>query len=352
MTDDRLLWLARVIGLVGLGLLIFSGIGGTLLASRTAQKIKMFKGQTFKWHRLFSLIGAALFLLHPVPIVLAHRTTGMNVASVFVPGLAPKQAIWIALGIIAAYTLIVVTVSSLRIKQMKRGTWRALHYGTYLVFVLGLVHGLFISAEFRGGERREGAAVDRQEPDRKPGEQEERDRERSAERDREKDAERAPTEEHKDEEGEAFDFKEPEKIILLVMAGIVVLFPVWRIIAARRNRAAKAADTIVPLLLLLSLAPVVRAQSRPDAATDARATVVAQNPQDKQAPPAQAQEEKKDVPAARAQEKRPPSLTGAYITTFNLSTIGRALPSLNHKLNLDYALPRGRQFDLRLEYYT
>ncbi len=58
--DDFLLWLARMIGIAGLGLLIISGVGGVLLASRLAQKIKVkwLRGKTFKNHRL---LFAALF---------------------------------------------------------------------------------------------------------------------------------------------------------------------------------------------------------------------------------------------------------------------------------------------------
>ena len=63
--------------------------------------------------------------------------------------------------------------------------WRILHYGTYLFLVLGLAHSLLISAEYKAGE--------------------------------------------------LFDFEEPEKIILLAMGGIALLFPTWRIIAAHRH---------------------------------------------------------------------------------------------------------------------
>lgn len=213
MDNDALLFLARLIGLVGLGLLIISSLGGTLLASRTAQKLKFLKGKTFKYHRLTSLIGAGLFLLHPIPLLFARQITGMHLLNIFVPFTAPKQGLWIAIGIFAAYALIIVSVSSLWIKKMKRSTWRVLHYGTYLVLVLGLLHGLFISAEFGGDKDREAkpaitaAATD---PDQaKP------------------DA----------DGGEAFDFGEPEKIILLVMAGITLCYPAWRIVMARRNAA-------------------------------------------------------------------------------------------------------------------
>jgi len=191
MPDDLLLKIARVIGLLGLALLIVSSVGGTLLASRTAQKIKFLKGQTFKYHRTLSLVGAALFLLHPIPLLLAHATTGMRWWNVFVPFTAPKQGILIAWGTLAAYALIVVTVSSLNIKRMPRRQWRVLHYGSYAVLGLGLVHALTISNEFA-----------RYEP---------------------------------------FRIEEPDKFLLVVVAvPVVLLFPIWRIVAAHRLRARRA----------------------------------------------------------------------------------------------------------------
>jgi predicted ferric reductase len=191
MPDDLLLKIARVIGLLGLALLIVSSVGGTLLASRTAQKIKFLKGQTFKYHRTLSLVGAALFLLHPIPLLLAHATTGMHWWNVFVPFTAPKQGILIAWGTLAAYALIVVTVSSLNIKRMPRRQWRVLHYGSYAVLGLGLVHALTISNEFA-----------RYEP---------------------------------------FRIEEPDKFLLVVVAvPVVLLFPIWRIVAAHRLRARRA----------------------------------------------------------------------------------------------------------------
>ncbi len=101
------------------------------------------------------------------------------------------QGILIAWGTLAAYTLIIVTVSSLNIKRLPRRQWRALHYGTYAVLGLGLVHALTISNEFA-----------RYEP---------------------------------------FRIEEPDKFLLAFVAvPVVLLFPVWRIVAARRLRARRA----------------------------------------------------------------------------------------------------------------
>lgn len=188
MPDDLLLKIARVLGLLGLALLIISSAGGTLLASRTAQKIKFLKGKTFTYHRTLSIAGAVLFLLHPIPLLLAHAATGMRWWNIFVPFTAPKQGILIAWGTLAAYTLIVVTVSSLNIKKMPRRQWRVLHYGSYLVLGLGLVHALTISNEFAAHE--------------------------------------------------PFRIEEPDKFLLAVVAvPLVLLLPLWRIAAARRLRA-------------------------------------------------------------------------------------------------------------------
>lgn len=45
------------------------------------------------------------------------------------------------------------------------------------------------------------------------------------------------------------------------------------------------------------------------------------------------------------------ALTGNFLSTFNISTLGRPAPSLNSKLTLDYALPHGQILDLRVENY-
>lgn len=195
MSEDNLLWLARMIGLVGLGLLIFSSVGGVVMSSkftaRVGSRFARLKGnRIFTYHRQLSLVGGALFLLHPIPMLFAPNTTGgLNIVNVLVPFTASRQTLFTGLGTLAFYVLLIVVVSSLLMKRMKFSNWRVIHYGTYLFLVLGLVHSLLISAEYKAGE--------------------------------------------------LFDFEEPEKIILLVMGGIALLFPIWRIITARRNQADK-----------------------------------------------------------------------------------------------------------------
>jgi predicted ferric reductase len=148
MSHSQLIWLSSAIALLGTGMLTFTAIFGNLLTSNQTRTIQLTRGEAFKYHHFILILGAALILLHPTPLVLAQSTTGVSLAAVFVPFLAEKKVTIVAVGVVALYVLLVVLVSSLYMKYLKRNLWRVLHYGSYLFFGLGFWHGLFISDSF------------------------------------------------------------------------------------------------------------------------------------------------------------------------------------------------------------
>jgi predicted ferric reductase len=148
MREDLLIPLARTLGIAGVMLLAASAVLGALLASCTAQRLRLLRGRTFRIHRMLSVVGAGLLLAHPVPVVLARETTGVSLAAVFVPFAAEKLAFNIAFGALALDVLLIVLASSLLIKHLPRKAWRRLHYGAYAVLSLGLYHGLLIPSDF------------------------------------------------------------------------------------------------------------------------------------------------------------------------------------------------------------
>ena len=84
--EDFLLEASRFIGIGGLFLFILSGVGGALMASRTVQiiNVKWLRGKLFNYHRLVSLIGTTLILLHPIPMLFAPKATGgMDISNIF-----------------------------------------------------------------------------------------------------------------------------------------------------------------------------------------------------------------------------------------------------------------------------
>jgi methionine sulfoxide reductase heme-binding subunit len=158
MPEDLLILLARTLGIAGVTVLSTSAVLGALLASRTAQRLRLLKGRTFRIHRMLSISGVLLLLAHPIPVVLARETTGTGLAAVFVPFAAERLAFNIAFGALALDILLVVLASSLLIKHLPRKVWRRLHYGAYATLVLGLYHGLLIPNDF--GPAARNATVD------------------------------------------------------------------------------------------------------------------------------------------------------------------------------------------------
>ena len=148
MSHLQLIWLSSAIALLATGMLTLTAVLGNLLTSHKNQKFQLGRGQTFKYHRFISISGVVLILIHPIPLVFARTTTGVSLASIFVPFLADKKITIIAVGVIALYVLLIILISSLYMKYLKQQVWRVLHYGSYLFFGLGMWHGLSISDNF------------------------------------------------------------------------------------------------------------------------------------------------------------------------------------------------------------
>jgi len=88
MSHSQLIWLSSAIALLGTGMLTLTAVIGNLLTAHTNQKFQLTRGQAFKHHRLISILGVILIVLHPVPLVFAQSTTGVSFACFFVPFLA------------------------------------------------------------------------------------------------------------------------------------------------------------------------------------------------------------------------------------------------------------------------
>lgn len=130
MSHSQMIWLSSAIALLSTGILTVTAVLGVSLTLRTTQKFQLTQGQAFKYHRFISILGVVLILLHPIPLVFAQSTTGVSFAAIFVPFLAEKKVTIIAVGVFALYVLLVILVSSLYMKYLKRKLWRVLHYGS------------------------------------------------------------------------------------------------------------------------------------------------------------------------------------------------------------------------------
>ncbi len=141
MKTDPTFWLlARASGLTAYGLLTASVLAGLVLKSRPFGRA-LKPAPTVDVHRFLALLGLGMLGLHGATLLL-DRTLRMPLTGLFVPGASPYRPAAVAVGVVAAELMALVYVSFLLRPWIGARAWRRLHWATYLVFILGTVHGL------------------------------------------------------------------------------------------------------------------------------------------------------------------------------------------------------------------
>jgi DMSO/TMAO reductase YedYZ heme-binding membrane subunit len=94
-------------------------------------------------HRAMSFGALAFLIIHIVTEILAQR---VHVIDAFIPFLSPFRTFYIGLGTIASDLILLIVITSVMRKRFtahgKAWRWRAIHYSSYVAFVLGVLHGL------------------------------------------------------------------------------------------------------------------------------------------------------------------------------------------------------------------
>ena len=92
-------------------------------------------------HRAASFGALAFLVIHIVTEILAQRVHALDA---FVPFLSPFRTFYIGLGTIASDLILLLVITGIMRKRFtannKAWRWRAIHYTSYLAFVLGVWH--------------------------------------------------------------------------------------------------------------------------------------------------------------------------------------------------------------------
>ncbi len=139
--DPKLWWyLSRATGLVAWGLAVTAILLGLALATRAL-------GPRPKAPWLLSLhrwVGGltVLFTAGHIAAIVADSFVHFGVADVVVPFASDWKPLPVAWGILAAWLLLAIEVTSLQMRRLPKRAWHAIHLTSYLVAVLATVHGL------------------------------------------------------------------------------------------------------------------------------------------------------------------------------------------------------------------
>lgn len=142
-TDPKVYWyLSRATAFVSLSLLWLSMAFGLGLSNKMA---RLWPGApaAFAMHEYVSLLGLAFALFHGL-ILLGDRYINFTVVQVFVPfATVGYRPIWTGIGQLSFYLWLIVALSFYVRARIGQKTWRALHYLSFAMYIMGLVHGLF-----------------------------------------------------------------------------------------------------------------------------------------------------------------------------------------------------------------
>lgn len=144
--DPKIWWyLSRATGMVAWGLAVASILFGLALATR-ALGPRPRAPWLLALHRWLSSL-TIMFTAGHVGAIVADSFVHFGVADVLVPFASSWKPIPVASGIVAAWFLLAIQITSWQMKRLPKKTWHAIHLTSYLVAVLATVHGLTAGAD-------------------------------------------------------------------------------------------------------------------------------------------------------------------------------------------------------------
>jgi predicted ferric reductase len=132
----------RASGVVAYALLAAGTVWGLALSTRVHGK-RPPRPWVLDVHRMLGGLALVMTLLH-VTSILLDSFVHFGIVDVLVPFAVGWKSAAVAIGIVAAYLLVAVEVTSLLRQRISNRIWRRVHYSSFAVFVLASGH--FIAA--------------------------------------------------------------------------------------------------------------------------------------------------------------------------------------------------------------
>lgn len=132
-------YIAQSGGIVAWALAPLAVIGGLQLSTRLVSKPA--PAWVLDLHRFLGGLSVSFVVVHLIGLA-ADPFIGYGAADLLVPFASSYRPSAVALGIIGMYLLFAIEITSLAMRRLPRSTWRAIHFTSYVVFVVATVHGL------------------------------------------------------------------------------------------------------------------------------------------------------------------------------------------------------------------
>jgi predicted ferric reductase len=140
--EPKVYWyLSRATGLVGFALLWVSMASGLIISNKMA-RIWPGNWTAFDLHQYTSLLGPGFGVIHAL-VLLGNAFVPYSLVQLIVPFTNDQyRPVWVSLGQIGIYMSALVSFTFYVRKQIGNYAWRLIHYSSYIMFGLVLLHGL------------------------------------------------------------------------------------------------------------------------------------------------------------------------------------------------------------------
>jgi len=141
LTSDQVTWyVTRTAGMIAYLLLWLSTVWGLAIPSKLFGEV-LSGDFTFDFHKFISLLSLGFLGLHIV-VLTADSYLPFSVAQLLVPFLSPYRPLWVGVGIVAFYLLLLVTGTFYLRKQIGMKAFRYIHYTSLAAYLGAVVHAL------------------------------------------------------------------------------------------------------------------------------------------------------------------------------------------------------------------
>jgi predicted ferric reductase len=134
--------LTLYIGIAALYLMTANILLGLLMGARynTWKRWPHRRINILKLHNWTAYVALGLSVMHPIPLLFVDKPK-FGIADILFPINSPEQPLVNSLGATALYLLIFTVVTSIYRAEIGRARWKPLHYLTYALATLFIVHG-------------------------------------------------------------------------------------------------------------------------------------------------------------------------------------------------------------------
>lgn len=138
-------YLARAGGVMAYLLLWLATCWGIMMSSKVIKGV-VDVPVAYALHEYLPILGVVFAALHAV-VLLGDSYIDFAPWHLLVPFAGPYKPLWTGLGIVALYMSVALIASFYVRKRIGQKTWRALHYTSYLAFLLALLHGVMAGSD-------------------------------------------------------------------------------------------------------------------------------------------------------------------------------------------------------------